>query len=58
MVEDHQNIKTDQELGFENPLKYPVWIRQIFFHEIFVISRHVISGFENAETDEKSDVQD
>ena len=58
MVQDHQNIKTDQKLGFENPLKCPVWIRQIFSHKIFVISRHMISGFENAKTDGKSDVQD
>ena len=58
MVEAHQNIKTDQKLGFENPLKYPVRIRHIFSHEIFVISKHMISRFENAETDEKSDVQD
>ena len=56
MVEDHQNSKTDQKSGFENPLKCPVWIRQIFSHEIFIISRDMISGFENAKTDKKSDV--
>ena len=58
MVEDHQDIKTDQKLGFENPLKYLVWIRQIFSHNIFFISSHIVSSFENAVTDKKSDVQD
>ena len=37
MVVDHQNIKTDQKLGLENLLKYPIWIRKILSHEIFVL---------------------
>ena len=57
MVVHHENVKTDQKLGFQNPSKYPVWIRQIFSHEIFVISRHMLTGFKNAKIDWKFDVQ-
>ena len=51
MEVDYQNVKIDQNLEFKNPLWYPVWIRQIFSHEIFVIDRYMILGFENAKTD-------